>query len=125
MACSRERLVRDYKKIKAWELAHQLALNVYRSTAKFPASERFGITSQLRRAASSVPANIEEGSGRATDKDFLRFLDIALGSLKETEYFLLLSNNLNYLQETEWKSLNERATDTLKCLVGFIKAVRT
>jgi four helix bundle protein len=117
--------VRDYKKIKAWELAHKLALDVYRSTADFPTSEQFGITSQLRRAASSVPANIAEGSDRATDKDFLRFLDIALGSLKETEYFLLLSNNLNYLQETEWKPLNERATDTLKCLVGFMKAVRS
>ena len=117
--------MRDYKKIKAWELAHQLALNVYRSTARFPASEQFGVTSQLRRAASSVPANIAEGSGRKkTDKDFLRLLDIALGSLKETEYFLLLSNELNYLQKAEWKTLQERVTDALKCLVGFIKAVR-
>ncbi len=116
--------MRDYKKIKAWELAHQLALNVYRSTAHFPVSEQFGITSQLRRAASSVPANIAEGSGRTTDKDFLRFLDIALGSLKETEYFLLLSNELNYLQKAEWILLHEQATDALKCLVGFIKAVR-
>ena len=116
--------MRDYKKIKAWELAHQLALNVYRSTAHFPASEQFGITSQLRRSASSVPANIAEGSGRTTDKDFLRFLDIALGSLKETEYFLLLSNELNYLKKAEWESLNEQAIDALKCLIGFIKAVR-
>lgn len=120
--------MRDYRKIKAWELAHQLALNVYRGTAHFPVSEQFGITSQLRRAASSVPANIAniaEGSGRTTDKDFLRFLDIALGSLKETEYFLLLSNELNYLQKEEWEPLHEQATDALKCLVGFIKAVRS
>jgi len=117
--------VRDYKKIKAWELAHQLALNVYLCTTDFPASEQFGVTSQLRRAASSVPANIAEGSGRTTDKDFLRFLDIALGSLKETEYFLLLSNELNYLQKAEWEKLQEKTTDALKCLVGFIKAVRS
>ena len=117
--------MRDYKKIKAWELAHQLALSVYRSTAQFPVSEQFGITSQLRRAASSVPANIAEGTGRSTDKDFLRFLDIALGSLKETEYFLLLSYELNYLKKAEWMLLNEQTTDALKCLVGFIKAVRS
>jgi four helix bundle protein len=117
--------VRNYKKIKAWELAHQLALSVYRTTTNFPASEQFGITSQLRRAASSVPANIAEGSGRTTDKDFLRFLDIALGSLKETEYFLLLSNELNYLKKEEWSPLHEQVTGALKCLVGFIKAVRT
>ena len=116
--------MRDYKKIKAWELAHQLVLSVYRSTTHFPVSEQFGITSQLRRAASSVPANIAEGSGRTTDKDFLRFLDIALGSLKETEYFLLLSNDLNYLEKAEWTLLQEQATDALKCLVGFIKVVR-
>ncbi len=115
--------MRDYKKIKAWELAHQLTLSVYRSTASFPAAEQFGITSQLRRAASSVAANIAEGSGRATDKDFLRFLDIALGSLKETEYFLLLSNELNYVEKAEWLLLHEQTTDALKCLVGFIKAV--
>jgi four helix bundle protein len=117
--------MRDYKKIKAWGLAHQLVLDVYRSTAFFPDSEKFGITSQLRRAASSVSANIAEGSGRATEKDFLRFLDIALGSLKETEYFLLLSNELNYLNETEWQQLNKQVTEALKCLIGFIKAVRS
>jgi four helix bundle protein len=116
--------MRDYKKIKAWELAHQLAISVYRGTMCFPASEQFGITSQLRRAASSVPANIAEGSGRMTDKDFLRFLDIALGSLKETEYFLQLSNELNYLDSAEWKLLDEQTNSALKCLVGFIKAVR-
>ena len=117
--------MRDYKKIKAWELAHQLALSVYKSTAHFPASEQFGITSQLRRSASSVPANIAEGSGRTTDKDFLRFLDIALGSLKETEYFLLLSNELKFLPPAEWESLHKQVTTALKCLVGFIKAVRS
>ena len=116
--------MRDYKKIKAWDLAHQLAVSVYRSTAHFPVSEQFGITSQLRRAASSVPANIAEGSGRTTDKDFLRFLDIALGSLKETEYFLQLSNDLNYLDETEWLHLSKQVNESLRCLVGFIKAVR-
>ena len=117
--------MRDYKKIKAWQLAHHLTLNVYSSTRNFPVSEQFGITSQLRRAASSVPANIAEGSGRTTDKDFLRFLDIALGSLKETEYFLLLSSELNYLQTAEWTLLHEQTTDALKCLIGFIKSIRS
>lgn len=116
--------MRDYRKIKAWELAHRLTLDVYRITLKFPQAEQYGLVSQLRRAATSVPANIAEGSGRTTDKEFLRFLDIALGSLKETEYFLQLANDLNYLDETDWKHLGQMVNESLKCLVGFIKAVR-
>lgn len=116
--------MRDYKKIKAWELAHRLTLDVYRVTFKFPQGEQYGLTSQLRRAAASVPANIAEGSGRTSDKEFLRFLDIALGSLKETEYFLQLASDLDYLDEMEWAHLDELVRESLKCLVGFIKAVR-
>jgi four helix bundle protein len=116
--------VRDYKKIKAWALAHTLTLDVYRITLKFPKDEQFGLVSQLRRAAASAPANIAEGSGRTTDKEFLRFLDIALGSLKETEYFLQLAHDLNYLDETEWEHLGGLVNESLKCIVGFIKAVR-
>jgi four helix bundle protein len=116
--------VRDCKKIKAWALAHRLTLDVYRVTLKFPQGEQYGLTSQLRRAAASVPANIAEGSGRTSDKEFLRFLDIALGSLKETEYFLQLASDLDYLDETKRVHLDDLVRESLKCLVGFIKAVR-
>lgn len=73
--------MRDYKKIVAWQRAHQLTLLVYKNSQNFPTEEKFGLTSQLRRATYSVPANIAEGSGRNTTKDYLRFLFIALGSL--------------------------------------------
>jgi len=117
-------VARDYKKIIAWRKSHELTLAVYQHTKRFPAEERFGITSQLRRAAVSVPANIVEGSGRETNKDNLRFLTTALASLKETEYFLMLSRDLQYLGEADYTLLNDMTSNTLRTLQGFIKAVR-
>ena len=87
-------MARRYRDLVAWKRSHELTLVVYKQTQRFPAEERFGMTSQLRRASYSVPTNIAEGSGRETNKDYLRFLIIALSSLKETEYFLLLPCDL-------------------------------
>ena len=87
-------MARRYRDLVAWKRSHELTLAVYKQTKRFPAEERFGLTSQLRRASYSVPANITEGSGRDTNKDYLRFLIIALASLKESEYFLLLARDL-------------------------------
>ena len=84
-------MARHYKDLVAWQRSHEFTLAIYKQTQRFPADERYGLTSQLRRAAYSTPANISEGSGRETNKDYLRFLIIALSSLKETEYFLLLA----------------------------------
>lgn len=117
--------MRNYKKIQAWELSHELTIAVYEASKGFPADERFGLTSQLRRAASSVPANIAEGSGRKTEKDFVHFLDIALGSLKETEYFLLLATELGYLAESQSAELNGLEEKAIRCLVAYIKAIRS
>jgi four helix bundle protein len=87
-----------YTDLKVWERSHLLVLEVYRRTEGFPEKERFGLTAQLRRAATSVPANIAEGSRREGSQDFARFLNIAEGSLAETGYLLLLSRDLAYLE---------------------------
>ena len=117
-------MMRDYKKIAAWQRADQLTLDVYKRTLAFPHDERFALTSQLRRAAYSVPSNIAEGSGRGTKKEYLRFLHIALASLKETEYFLLLSRDLGYVAEEDHDRLAEGINRTFATLHGLIKAVK-
>ena len=86
--------MRDYRKIKAWVLADDLAVQIYTLTKQFPKDEVFALTSQLRRAGYSVPSNISEGAGRRTTKDFLRFLDIAKGSVNEVQYFIHLASRL-------------------------------
>jgi four helix bundle protein len=115
---------RDYRKIAAWERSHHLTLDVYRFTKGFPTEERFGLISQMRRAAYGVPSNIAEGSGRDTKRDYLRFLFIALGSLKETEYFLLLACELGYLSESDYIATTERVNASFATLHGLIKAVQ-
>ena len=90
--------MQNYKDLKVWVAAHQFTLNVYSMTKLFPKEEMFGLTTQLRRAAASVGANIAEGCGRNTQADLARFLQISLGSANESEYFLLLANDLNYLE---------------------------
>lgn len=95
---------KGYKRLKAWKKAHELCLEVYELTKEFPKSEQFGLVSQMRRTAVSVPANIIEGQTR-TRKEFLRFLVIANGSLTELEYYLELSLELNYKSDQEYKKL--------------------
>ncbi len=117
-------MARDFHKIKAWEHAHQLTLEVYRATAGFPAEEKFGITSQMRRAAASVGANIAEGSSRTSNADFLRFLEMGLGSLRETENFLLLARDLSFLSVETHQRLAQKSDETARTLSGLIAAVR-
>jgi four helix bundle protein len=117
--------LRDFRKLKVWERAHQLALEAYRATGNFPDSERYGLTSQLRRAASSVPANIAEGCGRDGSADFARFLHIAMGSASELEYHLLLSRDLGLLSETDYEPLGREVSEVKRILATFIKAVRS
>ena len=89
--------MRDFKKYDIWKLSHELTLQVYEVTHLFPKEEVYGLTSQLRRSATSVPTNISEGCGRDSDIEFNRFLTIALGSASETEYLIILSKDLEYL----------------------------
>jgi four helix bundle protein len=109
----------DYRRLEVWKAAHQLTLQLYRATTSFPHHEQFGLTSQLRRAAVSVGANIAEGSSRG-DKEFARFLTIALGSANEVEYLLLVASDLGYIEGAE---LMSAAAIVGRMLVKFRRAV--
>jgi four helix bundle protein len=115
--------MRDYTKIDAWRLADDLAVSVYARTRLFPKEEIYGLTSQLRRAAYSVPANIVEGATRGTKKDYLHFLYIARASLSEAQYFIHLANRLGYFDAGDVEALREQMTSTFACLHGLIRAV--
>ena len=117
-------MARLYRNLVAWQRSHELTLAIYKQTQRFPTEERYGLTSQLRRAAYSVPANISEGSGRETNRDYLRFLIIAFSSLKETEYFLMLARDLGYLSDDQYDALTETVNGTFGALQGLIKAVK-
>jgi len=113
--------MQDFKNIIAWQRAHELALMVYRHTQSFPGEERFAMQSQMRRAASSIPANIAEGSSRKSDKDFLRFLEIAAGSLKELQYFVILATDLHYLNAETRSDLESAIGHAFAPLSGLMK----
>ena len=116
-------MARDFKNIKAWQFADKLITNIYKLTKDFPKEEVYGITSQLRRAAVSVPANIAEGATRNSDKEYVQFLYIAKSSLAEVEYLLHLSHNLAYLQDTNYNELDGLRVECAKTLYGLITAV--
>lgn len=115
--------MQDFKKLKVWEKAHQLTLEVYAVSKSFPKDELFALTSQLRRASSSVAANIAEGCGRKSKNEFSHFLAIAIGSISEVEYFLLLAFDLNYLKKNDFEELNLIANETKRMLISFQQKV--
>ena len=101
-----------FERLDAWQACHELALAVYRATDDFPKSERYGIVSQTRRAAFSIPANIAEGCAKRGPREFRRFLDIALGSMSELTYALLFAREIGILSKEKWQeldSIRERA----------------
>jgi four helix bundle protein len=116
--------VRDHTKLRAFELADEVAMLVYRVTAGFPKEELFGLTSQLRRAAVSIPSNIVEGCARDSEADYLRFLNIAFGSLRELRYQLNLSKRLGFLPNDDSSLLEPTVVETEKVLNGLIRALR-
>jgi len=115
--------MQDFKKLKIWEKAHSLTLSIYKNTGNFPKSELYGLTSQLRRASASIPANIAEGCGRGGNKELKHFLYIAMGSASELEYHLILSRDLEYLKSEVYNALNEELLKLKKMLNIFIKKV--
>lgn len=115
--------MRDYKNIKAYQLADSLVLDIYKATKDFPKDELYGLTSQLRRAAVSVPANIVEGSSRQHKRDYLNFLYTSQGSLAETGYLLELAGKLGYLPVEKFKKIEEVRSEASKILYGLIMAV--
>ena len=116
--------MRDFRKLSVWTKSHQLTLRVYKATRNFPKEELYGLTSQLRRSASSIAANITEGCGRDTPADFVRFLQIAMGSASETEYHLLLAKDLGYIPETEYALLESDIIEVKRMLASFIQTIR-
>lgn len=115
--------MRDYTKIEAWKLADDLTVAIYECTRSFPKQELYGLTSQLRRAAYSVPANIAEGSSRESKRDYLHFLYISRGSLSEAQYFIHLAQRLAYLNPDDGQRLTAQTKTTFACLHGLVKAV--
>lgn len=115
--------MRDFRQLKVWERAHELTLLTYRATAGFPKSELYGITSQMRRASSAIPANIAEGCGRSGNGDLHRFLSIALGSAVELEYFALLSRDLGYLSNFTYDELHANVLEVERMLAALVRKV--
>ena len=116
--------MRDHTKFRAFELADEVALLVYKFTRSFPQEELYGLTSQIRRSAVSVPSNIVEGCGRNSQADYMRFLDIAYGSLKELRYQVDLSNRLEYFANQDVKVLQSKIIETEKVLNALIRELR-
>ena len=98
--------MRDFRKYEVWQLSHALVLEVYSQTISFPKTEQYGITSQLNRAAVSIPTNVSEGCGRNSDAEFHRFIQISLGSAHEVEYLLELSFDLKFIDLANYKLLD-------------------
>ena len=116
--------MQNIKDLLLWQEAHQTVLSIYKLSVAFPKTEVFGITSQLRRAAVSMPCNIAEGCGRYTSKDFANFLQIALGSTNETDYLTLLAKDLNYISETQYISVQEKLNKVRAMNINLIEKVR-
>ena len=115
---------RFYRDLVVWQRAVDLVTEIYRRTALFRNQERFGFTSQLRRAAVSIPSNIAEGQGRVTRGEFTQFLGQARGSLMEIETQLIIARNLGYLREAEASGLSERTSEVGRMLNGLAQSIR-
>ncbi len=113
----------DTDKLIVWQQAHQLVLKIYEITKGFPNSELFGLTSQIRRAAVSVPSNIVEGKARGFDKEYKRFLMLARGSLEEVKYQLLLAKDLEYIDSNKYEEVINLTNDVGKLLNGLIRSL--
>ena len=107
--------MKDYERFEVWRVSHALTLKVYHVTKRFPKDELFGLTSQMRRAAVSIPANIAEGCGPDTDADFKRFLDIAYGSAAEVDYYVLLSRELGSIDASTATDLGANLQASAAC----------
>jgi four helix bundle protein len=113
--------IESYKDLEVWKKGVRFSIEIYQITSTFPASEQFGIINQLRRASSSIPANIAEGYGRESAKNYLQFLKTARGSLNETETFLYIAFGLNYLQKKTLDGLIIKSSELGKMLNSLIK----
>nr|QNO53812.1 hypothetical protein LLJJBFGJ_00004 [Methanosarcinales archaeon ANME-1 ERB6] len=116
--------IKGFEDLKVWEKSHEFVLEVYKITQQFPGEEKFGMTSQIRRSAVSVAANIAEGSKRQHLKEYIQMLYIAQGSLSETKYYLLLARDLKYLSEIKYQELFGQSQEIAKMLSGLINSLK-
>jgi four helix bundle protein len=117
--------MRNYRDLKVWERAHTLTLAVYKGTQCFPSEERFGLTSQIRRSCSSIPASLAEGCGRRSDGEMARYVQIAMGSGAELSYHLLPSRDLGLLGGGEYTKLETELSGIMRMLSGLSQKVRS
>lgn len=113
--------MKSFRELLVWEKSHRLTLVSYAATQSFPRDELFGLTSQIRRACSSIPANIAEGCGRNSDAELRRFLEIAMGSASELEYHLLLAHDLKLLESEQYRQLDESTREVKRMIAGLIQ----
>ncbi len=113
--------MKDFHELQVWQKAHQLAFAVYHITGSFPREELYGLTSQLRRSCSSIPANLAEGCGRNGDAEFARFCSIAAGSASELEYQLLLAKDLELIKPRNYEELAQRTTEVKRMLSALLQ----
>jgi four helix bundle protein len=113
--------MKDFHELKVWQKTHQLTLAIYRTTASFPRTEQYGLTTQLRRARSSIAAKLAEGCGRNGDAEFARFCSIAMGSASELEYHLLLAKDLKLLSPPDHQELSQRAMELKRMLTALLQ----
>jgi four helix bundle protein len=113
-----------YRNLEVWKRAHAQTIEIYRATRTFPSSEKFGLTSQIQRAASSIGANLAEGCGRDRDGEFARFIDIARGSCDELDYHLLLAQDLDLMTDQDYHDISAQNAEIGRMLRGLANAVR-
>jgi four helix bundle protein len=116
-------MLKNYKDLKVWQKAYQLCVKIYKTTIIFPKEERYGLTSQLRRAAISVPSNIAEGYGRQTTKEYIQALYIAYGSTCELETQILLAGDFEYIETDDLEEIQKDLCDVERMLKALIKSL--
>lgn len=116
--------MKDFKELRVWSKAHELTMLVYRLTRAFPRDEVYGLTSQVRRSAASIGANIAEGCGRHSDGEMARFLQIARGSASETEYHLLLAKDLGFLHESDFRAAERDVVAVQRMLTALVQKIQ-
>jgi len=116
--------MRKYKDLIIWQRSVKLATEIYKVTSDFPSEEKYGLISQMRRSALSIPSNIAEGAGRSSDKEYRRFLDIAYGSAYELETQIFISFNLDFIQKESFQVLTKEIDEIQKMIFSFSKQLK-
>jgi four helix bundle protein len=117
--------LQDFRELKVWQRAHQFTLAIYKTTQLFPKEELYGLTSQIRRACASIPANLAEGCGKQGAIDFAHYAQISMGSATELAYHLILAHDLNYIDDTQYNTLSSELDEIRRMLYSFLRRLRT